>query len=118
MHSIILLIFNANPRQSAVTSLSSTEENVLCLIAIVIAGNSETEADSRDHVGRVTRIPSPLRPRVRPRQEAGKMDPPRGVDSPGTPDMTKVWTALGVLAISGAAVIVGPQPPSSMLPIL
>ena len=81
----------------------------MCLIVIVIAGFSETEANSREHVGRVTRIP---------RQEAGKKDPAHDVDSPpSTPDMTKVWTALGFLAIPGAVVIVGPRPPSSRLPV-
>ena len=49
---MILFMFNADPRQSAVTLLSSTEQNVVCLIVI-----SGMEANSKEHVGRVTMIP-------------------------------------------------------------
>jgi hypothetical protein len=85
---------------------------------IVIAGFGETEANSGEHVGRVTGIPSLFTSKNRPGPEAGKVDPARDVDSPfSTPDMMKVWTILGLLTIPGAAVIVGPQPPSSGSPI-
>lgn len=44
-HFVILLMLDADPRQSAVTLLSSpeTNANVSCLIMIEIAGFSETE---------------------------------------------------------------------------
>lgn len=79
---MILFMFNADPRQSAVTLLSSMEQNVLCLIVI-----NGMEAKSREHVGRVTMIPSPSRPRTRLGSVAGKADPARDVDSPpSTPE--------------------------------
>ena len=56
-------------------------------------------------------IPSHVapRPRVRRGPEAEK-----AVDSPlSTPIMMMVWTAIGFLAVPGAAVIVGPLPPTS-----
>lgn len=116
---VILLMVNVDPRQSTVTSLSSLETGVAYLIVIEIAGFSEVGKLRGSTWGRVTGFPPPSRPRVRRGPEAGARDLPSNVDLPSyTPDMMMVWTILGFQVIPGAAVIVGPQLPSSRLPIL
>ena len=88
----ILLTPNADLRQSAVTSPSSSETRVLCLIVIAIAGFSETEANSKDHVGRVTAFPILLHVQepVGDQRRGRRIRP------------MKVWTVRGFLAIPGA----------------
>jgi len=61
-HFVILIILDTDPRQSAVTLLSSPRTGILCLITIEMVGFSETEGDSTsEHVGRAKRFPSSLR---------------------------------------------------------
>ena len=67
----ILFMSNADPRQSTVTLLSSSEPNILCLTAIVIVGFSGMDQNSREHVGRGDKTSHPPSRASRPGPGAG-----------------------------------------------
>ena len=73
-HSITLLLFDSDPRQSAVTLPSSPGANTSCLIVIEIVGFSETGAVSGEHV---ECSPIPFTSKSPPGLEAGTTAPAR-----------------------------------------